>query len=157
MHSPLSPTVGGPEKVNRAEFKLRKVVVFHTRDSLRRVCYMYLEPTEAHVKRTGRRRLIPERNSPKPYEAGRQAFLSPLKQIEVCWRMVGLQEKVITCAVYQPEGPGVELRCGYADDYLLHSARVEDVERARALAEGWKQTVLAKRSFTELPLDAEGA
>src|SRR5688572_8361077 len=97
---------------------------------------------------------MPEWDWKKIYqEAGPAPAPAPLEQIETCWRMVGLSKKVITCVVYEVQGPGVEVRCGYSDDDLLRSERVGDMEHARTVAELWRQTVLAKGSFTELPLD----
>jgi hypothetical protein len=35
-----------------------------------------------------------------------------LTLLEECWRVVGPSGRVITCAVYQVDGPGVEVRAG---------------------------------------------
>ncbi len=39
------------------------------------------------------------------------------------------------------------MRVGYSDEDLLRSQRTADIGRARALAETWRQKILAKGEF----------
>jgi hypothetical protein len=72
-----------------------------------------------------------------------------LHLIEERWRVVGPTGRIITCAVYGVEGPGVEVRAGYSAEEFQRTQRVADLEAARQLAGRWRQAAIAK-GFTEL-------
>jgi hypothetical protein len=74
-----------------------------------------------------------------------------LDLLEVCWRMRGPSGKVLACGIYQTDGV-FEVRVSYPNDDLLRSVYATDIDTARELAKAWKQLVLAKGNFTELPL-----
>jgi hypothetical protein len=67
--------------------------------------------------------------------------------IEELWRAVGPTGRVITCAVYQIPGPGLELRVGYSGDHFHWTRRVADVATARQLARVWRETTLGQGFF----------
>jgi hypothetical protein len=54
------------------------------------------------------------------------------------------------CAIFRDDGPGLEMRVSYTKDDLLQSQRTADLSLARAVADTWREAVLAKGGFTEL-------
>jgi hypothetical protein len=49
---------------------------------------------------------------------------SDLELLEERWRVVGPSRRVVTCAIYRPTGPGVEVRAGYTVDHFHCTRRV---------------------------------
>jgi hypothetical protein len=56
---------------------------------------------------------------------------------------------IITCAVYEVLGPGLELRAGYSVEYFQWTQRVADITAARQLANVWREATL-DLGFVEL-------
>jgi hypothetical protein len=56
----------------------------------------------------------------------------------------------VSCGLYRTDGPGLEVRAGFSDEDLLRSQRTAEIGIARAIAEEWRQAVLAKGGFTEV-------
>ncbi len=75
-----------------------------------------------------------------------------LARLETCWQAKGPSDRVMTCAIYGVDGPGIEVRSGYADDDPLRAQRTADVARAREIALEWRAALLAQGSFIELPV-----
>ena len=75
-----------------------------------------------------------------------------LALLEECWRVVGPSGRVLTCAIYRVEGPGVELRAGYSVDNFHCTKRVANVRDACAVAETWL-TAMASLGYRR-PSDA---
>ena len=73
-----------------------------------------------------------------------------LELLEERWRIVGPSGRVLTCAVYRGEGPGVEVRAGYSLHEFHRTQRVADLTHARVVAQMWRAAVMAK-GLTELP------
>ena len=71
--------------------------------------------------------------------------------LETCWRMKTPSGRVVSCGIYRTDGPGLEVRAGLSEDDLLRSQRTAEIGSARELAEEWRQAVIAKGGFTELP------
>jgi hypothetical protein len=64
--------------------------------------------------------------------------------LEVCWRVFEASStRILTCAVFDASGPGVELRVGYFGDSPLRSQMMSDLESARVLAKDWLDAVRA--------------
>ena len=58
--------------------------------------------------------------------------------VEVCWRVLEASStRILTCAMFDASGPGVELRVGYLSDSPLHSQTMPEIESARVLAQSW--------------------
>lgn len=66
---------------------------------------------------------------------------------------VGASRQVVSCGIYRTD-VGLEVRAGYGDDDLLHSKFAVEIGTARGLASQWRQGLIAKGSFAELPLTA---
>jgi len=73
-----------------------------------------------------------------------------LELVAPCWRMRGPSGHVLSCAIYRID-VGLEVRAGYANE-LLHSQRVFNEEAAFVYAERYRQAILAKGEFEELPV-----
>ena len=78
--------------------------------------------------------------------AGRQRTA---RAIEIEWRIKGLSGRVLMCAIYRTDAPGLEVRVGYDEDDVIWSQRVTDIEAGRRMAEKWRQAVLAKGGFED--------
>jgi hypothetical protein len=64
--------------------------------------------------------------------------------VEVCWQVVEASTTLIlTCAMFDAFGSGVELRVGYFGDSPLRSQMMPDIESARVLAQSWLDTARA--------------
>ena len=74
----------------------------------------------------------------------------PLELVAPCWRMRGPSGQVLSCAIYRTDG-GLEVRAGYAND-LLHSQRVFNEKAGFVYAERYRQAILAKGGFEDLPV-----
>jgi hypothetical protein len=60
------------------------------------------------------------------------------KPVEVCWRVLEASStRILTCAMFDASGPGIELRVGYHRDSPLHSQTMPEIESARVLAQRW--------------------
>jgi hypothetical protein len=58
--------------------------------------------------------------------------------VEVCWRVLEASStRILTCAMFNASGPGVELRVGYLGDSPLHSQTMPEIESARVVAQSW--------------------
>ena len=58
--------------------------------------------------------------------------------LEICWQVFEASStRVLTCAMFDASGPGIELRVGYLGDSPLRSQMMPDIESARVLAQGW--------------------
>jgi hypothetical protein len=77
--------------------------------------------------------------------------LQVLEMLREHWRVVGPSGRVITCAVYRVDAPGLQLRAGYSAEEFLRAQRVADLTQAHVVAETWRASVLAK-GFMELPI-----
>ena len=77
--------------------------------------------------------------------------LGRLELLEEHWRVVAPTGRVVTCASYSLDGPGIELRAGYSPDEFQRCQRVADATHARVVAEMWRASLLAK-GLTELPV-----
>src|SRR5262245_14460888 len=71
-----------------------------------------------------------------------------LERLETCWRMRGPRGRILACGIYRDDGPGFDVRAGYGEEDLVRSQRTADLDVARAIAETWRQAVLAKGTFT---------
>ena len=64
--------------------------------------------------------------------------------LEICWRVFEASStRILTCAMFDASGPGVELRVGYVVDVPLHSQKLRDIDSARVLAQDWLDAVRA--------------
>jgi hypothetical protein len=75
-----------------------------------------------------------------------------LELLEMCWRFVGPSRKVFECGVYRTD-ISLEVRAGYGPEDLVRSERAVEIGSARLIAAEWRNAVLAKGGFTELPAD----
>lgn len=62
-----------------------------------------------------------------------------LELVEMCWRMRSLRKstRILSCAIYRSDAPGVEVRAGYSDEDLLRSQRTTEIDSAREVADAW--------------------
>ena len=61
--------------------------------------------------------------------------------LEICGQVFEASTTcVLTCAMFDASGPGVELRVGYFSDSPLRSQMMPDIESARVLAQRWLDT-----------------
>ena len=66
------------------------------------------------------------------------AETQPADRIEVCWCVIiASVGRILTCAVYKGEGPGVELRVGYGADAALRTEDLHHHRAAHKLAKRW--------------------
>jgi len=66
--------------------------------------------------------------------------------------MVGPSGRPLRCDLCLTAA-GLEVCCGYGGDDLLRSELAKSREIADAIAAAWKAVVLAKGSFTEIPVE----
>ena len=60
------------------------------------------------------------------------------EQVEICWQVFEASStRILTCAMFDASGPGVELRVGYFGDPPLRSQMMPDIASARVLAQSW--------------------
>ena len=60
------------------------------------------------------------------------------EQVEICWQVFEASStRILTCAMFDASGPGVELRVGYFGESPLRSQMMPDIESARVLAQSW--------------------
>ena len=58
--------------------------------------------------------------------------------LEIYWQVFEASStRILTCAIFDASGPGVELRVGYFGDSPLRSQMMPDIESARVLAQSW--------------------
>jgi hypothetical protein len=58
--------------------------------------------------------------------------------LEICWQVFEASStRILTCAMFDASGPGVELRVGYFGDSPLRSQMMPDIDSARVLAQSW--------------------
>ena len=58
--------------------------------------------------------------------------------------------RILSCSIYRDNAPGLEVRAGYREDDFQRSQRTAEIGSARAIAEAWRQAVIATGGFTEL-------
>jgi hypothetical protein len=64
--------------------------------------------------------------------------------VRVCWQVFEASStRILTCAMFDASGPGVELRICYFRDLPLRSQMMPDIESARVLAKDWLDVVRA--------------
>ena len=64
--------------------------------------------------------------------------------LEICWQVFETSStRILTCAMFDASGPGVELRVGYFGDSPLRSQMLPDIDSARVLAQDWLDAVRA--------------
>ena len=64
--------------------------------------------------------------------------------LEICWQVFEASTtRVLTCAMFDASGPGVELRVGYFGDSPLRSQMMPDIESARVRAKDWLDALRA--------------
>ena len=64
--------------------------------------------------------------------------------LEVCWQVFEASStRILTCAILDASGPGVELRIGYFGDSPLRSQMMPDIESARVVAKDWLDVMRA--------------
>jgi hypothetical protein len=64
--------------------------------------------------------------------------------LEICWQVFEASStRILTCAMFDASGPGVELRVGYFSESPLNSQMMPDIESARVLAKEWLDAVRA--------------
>ena len=75
-----------------------------------------------------------------------------IELVEPSWRMRRLHKAtcILECGVYQTD-IGLEVRAGYSHEELLRSQLCGTIDVARDCAEAWRQTVIAKGGFEDLP------
>ena len=73
-----------------------------------------------------------------------------LELLETCWRLRTPHGRILSCGIYRTDAPGLEVRAGLSEEDLLRSQRTRGIEAARAIAEKWKQAVLATGGFLEV-------
>ena len=71
--------------------------------------------------------------------------------IETSWRLVGPSHRVLSCWIWQND-VGLEVCC-FCEDDLIRSQFTLEIDTARDIASEWKETVMAKGIFRELPRD----
>jgi hypothetical protein len=84
----------------------------------------------------------------------RQSHPQPLQVLELLeeqWRVMAPTGRVVTCAAYRVDGPGVEVRAGYSLEDVHRSRRVADLTHARIVAQMWLASVTPK-GLKELPI-----
>ena len=71
--------------------------------------------------------------------------------VETCWRMRGPSGGVFTCGIYQLDKGFIEIRVSGADDSsVVFAHALLDIETARRMAIGWRTTLIATATFSEL-------
>jgi hypothetical protein len=74
-----------------------------------------------------------------------------LELLETCWKLRTPKGRLLTCGIYRTDVPGLEVRAGFSDEDLIRSDRSAEICSAREIAAAWKQAVLAKGGFSEVP------
>jgi len=76
--------------------------------------------------------------------------LQRLELLEEHWRVLTPTGRVVTCASYRVDGPGVEVRVGYSPTEFHSTQRVADATHARVVAQMWRDSLIAE-GLRELP------
>ena len=64
--------------------------------------------------------------------------------VGICWQVFEASStRLLACAMFDADGPGVELRVGYLGDSPLRSQMMPDIDSARVLAQEWLDNVRA--------------
>ena len=71
--------------------------------------------------------------------------------LEVSWRFLGPSRRTLECGLYAVE-TGLELRVGYSAEDLVRTQLAPDIATARSLAAAWRQALIDKGGFTEVPM-----
>ena len=75
------------------------------------------------------------------------SFMTKSKTSEpvgICWQVFEASStRLLACAMFDADGPGVELRVGYLGDSPLRSQMMPDIDSARVLAQEWLDNVRA--------------
>ena len=91
-----------------------------------------------------------ERMTPRPRPESR------LELLEVCWRFVGVSQRVVTCGIYGVQ-TGVEVRVGYSAEDILRTQLTPDIVTARArrrVAPGARRQGVHGDPHDDGPIDA---
>ena len=71
--------------------------------------------------------------------------------VETCWRMRGPSGGVFTCGIYRLDTGFIEVRVSGAEDSsLVFAHALLDIDTARRMAIGWRTTLIASGTFSEL-------
>ena len=84
-----------------------------------------------------------------PYTSNWCKYIPPMSLLETCWELRSPRGRVLMCAVFKTIA-GLEVRCSYANDDLIRSQYVVEVETARAIAVEWR-TAAELKGFTSQP------
>jgi hypothetical protein len=71
--------------------------------------------------------------------------------IENRWRFASPSGRILTCGIYDAAG-AFEVRVSYRDEDPFYARRSFELDTARSTARELRLTIVAKGSFTELPL-----
>jgi hypothetical protein len=71
--------------------------------------------------------------------------------VETCWRMRGPSGGVFTCGIYRLYTGFIEVRVsGGEESSVVFAHVVLDIDTARQMAIGWRTTLMATGTFSEL-------
>ena len=87
---------------------------------------------------------------PWNWDHPRRLPLQRLELLEEYWRILAPTGRVVTCASYRVDGPGIEVRAGYSPTEFHSTQRVADATHARVVAEMWLCSLIAN-GLRELP------
>jgi hypothetical protein len=82
---------------------------------------------------------------------GPRRTLGDRQLLEERWRAIGVDGRIITCSIYRLDGPGFEVRVGYASGDYRRIRHVTNRAEAGELAEEWRRLVLGQ-GLTELSI-----
>jgi hypothetical protein len=71
--------------------------------------------------------------------------------VEESWRAIGVDGRIVTCAIYRLYGPGFEVRVGYSTTECHRIQRVANLFEGRDVARVWRDSVLGQ-GLVELTL-----
>ena len=101
-------------------------------------------------------------DSDQPHIAARRTEPPP-ELIDLCWRMLGPGNKILSAGVYRVVSPIqlvagpygsralIEVRASYGDDDLLRSEK--SIGDGHARCAEWRQSLLAQGTWRELPVE----
>jgi hypothetical protein len=78
-----------------------------------------------------------------------------LKLVEVRWVVLPQHRPRLSCGIYRTVGSGFEVRCSRSQDDLLKAEFAPDLNSARAIADRWESTVIARNGLIDGPDDLE--
>jgi len=88
--------------------------------------------------------------SDKSHQRRRRTDPPPPAILEICWKVKGPSEHVITCTLARDGHAGIVVSASYALDHIVWSRRTFNVEKGREIAAAWLLEAL-RTGYEQVP------